>query len=113
MRCSDGVLTGFSVVYVVVVWQAYKQVMDTHSPVPDYFYKNYALACEKMARKSDLSPHDSELYLTEAINNFEIYINSGADDPQMSSIQNAVKSMKQQLWICLIQLITNNSKVQG
>ena len=93
MRCSDGVLTGFSVVYVVVVvLQAYKQVMDTHSPVPDYFYKNYALACEKMARKSD-----SQLYLTEAIHNFEIYISSGADDPQMSAIQNAVKSMKQQL----------------
>lgn len=77
--------------------QAYKKVMDTHSPVPDYYHKNYALACEKMARNSDLSPHESGIYLREAVKHFQLYVESGSDDPQMSVIRNAIDSLRNQL----------------
>lgn len=71
--------------------------MDRNHPVPDYFHKNFALACERMARNPDQEVQHVENYLRQAIRHFTLYIDSGTDDPQMDAVRNVVNSLQSQL----------------
>lgn len=60
------------------------------------WHKNYAIACERVLH---LHParEDPEVLLLEIIKHFRLYLEEAADDPQQSSILQAIKHMKKEL----------------
>lgn len=71
-------------------------MLSTHTVVPDYFHKNYALACEKMGRLPNITPQQTRNYLLEAIKHFEAYVltASGMEDEQTPTIQLVLADLK-------------------
>lgn len=72
-------------------------MIDTHSKVPQYFYKNYALVCEKGSRAPGLPLSDRNTLVQEAIKYFKLYIENSSGDPQTPAIHNLISSLQSQL----------------
>uniref|UniRef100_A0ACB8G6K3 Uncharacterized protein n=1 Tax=Sphaerodactylus townsendi TaxID=933632 RepID=A0ACB8G6K3_9SAUR len=79
-----------------VVLQLYKDIVNAHEAHPVNWHKNYAIACERMLR---LHPEreDPEALLLDTIKHFRLYAEKAADDPQQSSISEAIKHLKKEL----------------
>nr|XP_034959665.1 transmembrane protein 260 [Zootoca vivipara] len=77
-------------------YNLYKEIVSTHKLHPANWHKNYAIACERMLH---LQPgrEDPELLLSEAIKHFLLYTEKAEDEPQQSSILQAVKHLKKEL----------------
>ncbi|XP_067936270.1 protein O-mannosyl-transferase TMEM260-like [Watersipora subatra] len=78
-------------------YEAYKSILTTHVAVPKYFHKNYALACERMARAPNTPSKQIKKYISEAVEQFILYRDSGVTDEQMPAIEQAIASMRGQL----------------
>lgn len=71
----------------------YMDAVTKHKDFPMYWHKNYALVCTKLLNmEHDL---DNELLLRKSIFHLQTYANSDPDDDQLSSILEAIKSLKQ------------------
>ncbi|KAM3855716.1 protein O-mannosyl-transferase TMEM260 isoform 1-T1 [Vipera latastei] len=79
-----------------LAYKLYKEIVNTYETHPVNWHKNYAIACERMLH---LHParEDPEVLLLEIIKHFRLYLEKAADDPQQSSILQAIKHMKKEL----------------
>ncbi|XP_048341825.1 transmembrane protein 260 isoform X2 [Sphaerodactylus townsendi] len=79
-----------------LAYNLYKDIVNAHEAHPVNWHKNYAIACERMLR---LHPEreDPEALLLDTIKHFRLYAEKAADDPQQSSISEAIKHLKKEL----------------
>ncbi|XP_060549526.1 protein O-mannosyl-transferase TMEM260 isoform X3 [Pantherophis guttatus] len=79
-----------------LAYKLYKEIVNTYKTHPVNWHKNYAIACERVLH---LHParEDPEVLLLEIIKHFRLYLEEAADDPQQSSILQAIKHMKKEL----------------
>ncbi|KAL7992766.1 hypothetical protein Chor_017022 [Crotalus horridus] len=79
-----------------LAYKLYKEIVNTYKTHPVNWHKNYAIACERVLH---LHPprEDPEVLLLAIIKHFRLYLEKAADDPQQSSILQAIKHMKKEL----------------
>ncbi|XP_026554473.1 transmembrane protein 260 [Pseudonaja textilis] len=79
-----------------LAYKLYKEIVNTYKTYPVNWHKNYAIACERVLH---LHParEDPEVLLLDIIKHFRLYLEKAADDPQQSSILQAIKHMKKEL----------------
>ncbi|XP_026525992.1 transmembrane protein 260 isoform X1 [Notechis scutatus] len=79
-----------------LAYKLYKEIVSTYKTHPVNWHKNYAIACERVLH---LHParEDPEVLLLEIIKHFRLYLEKAAEDPQQSSILQAIKHMKKEL----------------
>ncbi|XP_029140430.1 transmembrane protein 260, partial [Protobothrops mucrosquamatus] len=80
----------------MLAYKLYKEIVNTYKTHPVNWHKNYAIACERVLH---LHParEDPEVLLLAIIKHFRLYLEKAADDPQQSSILQAIKHMKKEL----------------
>lgn len=67
--------------------------------MPPYIHKNYALACEKVARLPENTPDQIYIFLSDSVKHFRLYMDEVPleEDPQITNIQLAIDDMNKQL----------------
>ncbi|XP_058018979.1 transmembrane protein 260 isoform X5 [Ahaetulla prasina] len=79
-----------------LAYKLYKEIVNTYKTHPVNWHKNYAIACERVLHFHP-AREDPEVLLLEIIKHFRLYLEEAADDPQQSSILQAIKHMKKEL----------------
>jgi hypothetical protein len=74
--------------------QLYKEAIDREelADIPDYWHRNYALACERMLRIKH-SYNNSDL-LQNTITHFELYVKKNPSDDSVPAIKKSIRNLK-------------------